>query len=198
MNAELSRLMDNLRIRLPGAVDTVLKLELFNTLKEFFSDSNSWYQDITFAVTPDVLSYELVPDGVCQVVRLFGAVNSDERPVNATWELPDTINLSGSPSKADTYTARLILSVLDPTTRDDYPVFPDWTLQAYGNEILDGVLGRMMSQAAKPYSNERLAIYHMRRFRAGVASARVDAQRKYTYRAQAWRFPQSFARRRAR
>lgn len=198
MNAELSRLMDNLRIRLPGAVDTVLKLELFNTLKEFFSDSSSWYQDVTFQVTPGELSYEIVPNGVCQVVRLYGVVNGEERAVNASWELPDTLHLYTEPSKADTYTARLILSVLDPTTREDYPVFPDWALQAYGNEIMDGVIGRMMSQAAKPYSNERLAIYHMRRFRAGVASARVDALRKYTYRAQAWRFPQTFARRKAR
>ena len=50
----------------------------------------------------------------------------------------------------------------------------------------------MMSQAAKPYSSERLAVYHMRRFRSGIAAARTDAMRQNAYRGQAWRFP-SFA-----
>lgn len=198
MSADLNRLMDNLRIRLPGAVDESIKLELFNTLKEFLSDSNCWVEDVDFPVTSDVTEYLVIPTGVAATVRLYGVVNSEQRAVSAVYVLPESIILTHAPAQADTYTARLVLTVTDPVTRDGYPEFPDWILNAYGDELMDGVLGRMMSQIAKPYSNERMAIYHMRRFRGGVAKAKVDAMHKYVYRGQNWSFPQSFARRRAR
>ena len=198
MSADLNRLMDNCRIRLPGAVDDTIKLELFNTVKEFLSDSNSWYEDVEFAVTSGVTEYVITPSAVASTVRLYGVVNADEQTVRAAYVPPSSVVLLTTPSQDATYTARLILTVSDPVTRDGYPEFPDWILQAYNDELADGVLGRMMSQLAKPYANERMAIYHMRRFRSGVARAKVDAQHRYVYRGQNWSFPQTFARRRYR
>ena len=194
----INRLFDNVRIRAPGVIDDTIKLEFYNVLKELFDDSNCWFEDVPVPVTSGVTDYVVTPTGVCQIVRLYGVLDADDHQVNATYLPPDTLQLFTAPSLSSTYTARLILTVIDPATRDGYPVFPEWVLEAYSDEIMDGILGRLFSQIAKPYSNERMAIYHMRRFRGGVARARVDAQRKYTYRAQAWRFPQSFARRRAR
>lgn len=198
MNPDLIRLMDNLRIRLPGVVDDVLKLELFSVLNEFFQDSNSWNESIQFAVTPEVMEYPITPSTVSKIVRLLNVVNSDDRPVGAAMPDQDTVTLQYSPNQADTYVANVVLTVNDPLTRDGYPEYPTWALSLYFDEIMDGVLGRCMSQVAKPYSNERMAIYHMRRFRGGVARAKVEWQHQYVYRGQSWRFPQSFARRRSR
>jgi hypothetical protein len=198
MNADINRLMDNLRVRLPGATDTALKLEFFTTMDLFFQNTNIWVEDVEFAVTPDVKDYVVTPSGVATIVRLMGVVNADEKPVGALMMIPGELELVISPTQSSTYTARIALTVTDPTTRDDYPEFPDWIITKYGANILNGVLGRMMSQIAKPYSNERMAIYHMREFSNCVAIAKVEAQHRNVYRGQSWRFPQTFARRRAR
>jgi hypothetical protein len=198
MTADLNRLMDNLRIRLPGATDEVLKLEYFSAMDQFFSATNIWTEDIDFEVTNDNKTYYVTPSGVANIQRLMGVVNSDGVVVAALMKTPGEITLVEYPNQADTYTLQLALSVKDPVTRDGYPEFPDWILEKYGVDIIDGVLGRMMSQIAKPYSNERMAIYHMRRFQNTMAIAKVEAQHRNVYRGQSWRFPQNFARRRAR
>jgi len=198
MTADLNRLMDNLRIRLPGATDEALKLEYFSAMDQFFSATNIWTEDIDFEVTNDNKTYYVTPSGVANIQRLMGVVNSDGVPVAALMKTPGEITLVNYPNQADTYTLQLALSVKDPVTRDGYPEFPDWILEKYGVDLIDGVLGRMMSQIAKPYSNERMAIYHMRRFQNTMAVAKVEAQHRNVYRGQSWRFPQNFARRRAR
>lgn len=198
MSAELDRLMDNLRIRLPGAVDSTLQLELFNTLKEFFQGSNVWTEDIEFDVTAGETDYTITPTGVAAINRLMGVVDQNQFPVAAALTTSNEIKLVYEPTVAGTYTAQVALTVTDPVTRDGYPIMPDWVLGAYLDDILDGVLGRMMSQIAKPYTNERMAIYHMRRFAGAVSQAKVEAQHNNVYRGQNWRFPQTFARRKAR
>jgi hypothetical protein len=198
MNADLARLMDNLRVRLPGAVDEAIKLEYFTTMDLFFQSTNIWVEDIDFAVTPDVEDYVVTPSGVATIVRLMGVVNSDGRAQSATMRVPGEITLQTSPSQDDTYTVRVALTVTDPVTRDGYPEYPDWIITKYAANILDGVLGRMMSQIAKPYYNERMAIYHSRRFGNCITTAKVEAMHQNVYRGQNWKFPQTFARRRWR
>lgn len=198
MSAELNRLMDNLRIRLPGAIDGTIQNELFAALDEFFGRSNAWTEDIEFDVTAGVTDYTITPTGVAAVNRLMGVVDQNELPVAVTMQIPGEIKLVYEPTVAGTYTAQVALTIADPTTRDGYPVLPDWVMHKYGNDILDGVLGRMMSQIAKPYTNERMAIYHTRRFAGAVSQAKVEAQHRNVYRGQNWRFPQTFARRKAR
>ena len=198
MNVELSRLMDNARVRLPGAIDTAIQLELFAVLNEFFQDSNCWYEDISLNVTPNVTSYSIVPSSTAAPVRLIGVANSSNQMQMAVFDLPSTLTLIVAPSQADTFTARLVLTVDDPVSSEGFPDCPEWALNKYQSDILDGVLGRMMSQIAKPYTNERMAIYHTRKFRGAVAQAKVEAQHGNIYRGQNWRFPQTFARRNPR
>lgn len=205
-NADLNRLMDNARIRLPGALDDTIRLELFATLNEFFQDSNCWYEDIPFEVTPTDLTYAQDPDAFSYdvlpalqgstIVRLIGVWDAQAFPQNATMPTPGTVVLRNSPNSAQTYTARVTLTVSDPVTREGYPVFPAWVLNKYTNDILDGLLGRMMSQIAKPYSSAQAAQYHLRAFKRSIATAKVEAQRQNVYRGQSWRFPQAYSRKR--
>jgi len=101
------------------------------------------------------------------------------------------LELAYLPNQAGTYTVTVALTVTDPVrVTDDFPILPDWMWDKHYACILDGVLSRMMSQPGKPYSSERLAIYHGRRFRNAIASARVEAMRSNKYRGQNWQFPQ--------
>lgn len=196
---EIDRLMQNLRVRLPGAIDDAIKFELFNTLNDFFQGSNIWREDIEFSVTSGVKNYPLVPSGPTVIVRLMGVIDNNSLPVNAVLDLgTDDVILSLAPSSDATYTAQVALTVDDPIDRESYPWFPIWVLNLYMNDIIDGVLGRMMSQPAKPYSNAQLAAYHSRAFTSAIAAARAEANRNYTYGAQKWRFPQTFNRYKAR
>lgn len=203
-NADMNRLMDHAKIRLPGALDAALQMELFALMNEFFQSSNIWYEDIQFAVQPTTanylddpaaFTYDVIPTQGA-ISRLMGVVDSKGYPIKAFMPTIGQVVLEWSPNTADTYTARVALTVTDPVTRDGYPEFPDWIMNKYGNDILEGLLGRMMSQIAKPYSSATMAQYHMRNFKQAVAQAKVEASHQNVYRGQKWKFPQTFARRR--
>lgn len=196
-STDTSRLMNSLRMRLPGALDDAIRAEYFSTVNEFFQGSNLWQTEITLSVTPGTLSYTITPPSGA-VVRLVALVNGGGFPVDASMEVPGTIDLYFDPNVAQTYTATVVLTVDDPVDGEGYPAYPSWVLNKYGNEILDGVLGRMMTQLGKPYSNQQLGIYHLRRFQSAISQAKVEAQHKNLYRGQAWRFPRTFTRIRRR
>lgn len=188
--------MDNLRIRLPGAIDDALRMELFNTLNEFFMGSNVWREDLEVSVSAGTKNYDLTPSGSARVVRLMGTKDDNGFPINAFVDLiTQELVLPETPSTSGTYTAQVALSVDDPTNSEGYPQFPPWVVNIYQSDIIDGVLARMMSQPAKPYSNSQMAILHSRRFANAVALARAEANRRYVYGGQTWRFPQQFNRR---
>jgi hypothetical protein len=200
-NADMNRLMDNARVKLPGALDATIQLELFSTLNEFFQSSDIWYEDIAFDVTatsasylenPDAYTYQLLVQENGVINRLASVWDTGGFPKAATMAIPSYVVLQYSPSTSDTYTARVTKTVTDPTTRDGYPVFPDWIANKYGNDLLAGVLGRMMGQIAKPYSSPTLAAVYLRDFKQGINKARVEAMHGNVYRGQRWRFPQSF------
>jgi hypothetical protein len=69
-----------------------------------------------------------------------------------------------------------------------------WVLNLYMNDVINGVLGRMMGQTAKPYSNAQLSVLHARKFSSAIAFARQEANRRNIYRGQVWRYPQGFNR----
>lgn len=198
-HTEMTRLMNNLRISLPGAIDDAIRIEVFNALNDFFQGTNIWRENIEFEVTSGVTNYELTPSGPANLVRLMAVEDNNSLPVNATLDLiSGELVLAYAPNQTATYTAQVALTVNDPLDREDYPVFPAWVLNLYINDITSGVLSRMMAQPAKPYSNAQLAAYHARNFQSAIANARAEANRNFTYGAQRWRFPQTFNRNKSR
>jgi hypothetical protein len=199
MSYDTERLIKNARTALPGAVDSVILLELFNVLNEFFQDTNIWQEDIAFTVlgseTSDTVFY-IEPESVSSVVRLMSLKDSVGFPINGNMAIPGEVTLVTPPGNAGTYVATVALTINDPTQRDGYPEFPEWILNKYSLGILDGVLGRMMSQPSKPYLNIQLATYHTKKFRNAVSVASAESDHRNVYGRQAWAFPQSFATRR--
>jgi hypothetical protein len=57
---------------------------------------------------------------------------------------------------------------------------------------LDGLLGKMMGQQQKTYSNNNLSAYHLKRFRTGIQLAKVAAERANLHGAQNWAYPRGW------
>lgn len=202
--ADITRLMNNARSRLSGATDTALQLELFNVMDDFFKKSNVWNEDIDIEIPgmdPANTVYELTPTGPALIDKLLWVFQlpSDTSigrgaGIPAAMSIPGQLTLRTQPSSDVTYRVTVALTVQDPTLRNGYVTFPAWVLAKYRDCILDGLLGKMMSQPSKPYTNTQLSVFHMRKFIQQAASARVEWTRNNTYRTQAWAFPGGFSR----
>jgi hypothetical protein len=200
--ADMTRLMDHCRVRLPGALDTAIKQEMFSALDHMLQTTHLWYEDITFTANPTLDTYEQNPAAYTYpltptsggIVRLLGLVDDEGVPRGGSIPtIPDLI-LAYPPAETRPYIARVALTVAD-TDVDGFPELPDWIVKKYQSKILDGVLGRMMSQIAKPYSSQQMAVTHLRLFNSFVQRAKVEALRENVHASQRWLFPQSFNRR---
>lgn len=190
-NADLTRLLNDARVSLPGAIDDAIRYTLFTAMDEFLRATEVWKEDLPVPVVTTLSEYDIEPEEVAtsKLVRLVEVKNSDAIPVYATMPVIGTIKLASKPTVADTYTVTVVLTVGDPVTSAGYPVFPEWILYQYREALLSGVLGKMMLQAAKAYSNQTLGTYHTRRFEAAKTQGKVDAARENVRNAQAWRYP---------
>lgn len=200
--ASMTRILDNARINLPGALDNAILMELFSLLNEFFQDTNIWKENIDFDVKSSTMSYidnpglytfDLVPAEYGSIVRLLSTQTSQGRPVAAIMPEVPTLILKSLPAQDDTYTATVSKTVSDPVSKDGIPECPDWVINKYNNDLTDGLIGRMQAQTAKPYSSPTMAMMRLKRFEAAKFQAKTEAERQALFRAQTWRFPGSFA-----
>lgn len=181
--------MQNARVSLPGAITDAIQREMFNVLTEFFNATNCWTEDIDIPLTVGETDYDIIATEPGTILRLMALVDDNDLPVPAIMAIPGELALKNEPGTTGTLTATVSLTCVDPVKTDGYPQFPDWILNKYYTGILDGILGRMHSQIAKPYSNERIGIYHLRRFRDAMASARTETRNGNLFAGQRWRFP---------
>lgn len=189
---DLDQLMNQLRVKLVGASDAGLKAQLYDVCTEFFRDSLSWYEIIPFTAQPNIVDYSVTPtEGM--IIQLAAVVNGDGSLCSASMFDVGTVHLANAPNESQTLYATVIKTVGLPNTNDMVPMAPDWLLPQWHLEIQSGVLGNMMLQTDKSYSDRAGALYHLKRFRDGIAQARARTLRANTQGTQAWRFPGSFA-----
>ena len=196
MSYATERLIKNARIQLPGSLDNVILLELYNVLDQFFKDSRIWTEESQFsamASDPAGTIYYIEPESVSSIVALVSVVDPGGFPQRAAMSLPGEVTLDTPPSQEGTFVATVVLTIVDPVQRDGYPEFPDWVLTKYGTGILDGLLGRMMAQPAKPYTNVQLAALHLHAFRRTIAIAATESLHRNVQNAQSWVYPQQFS-----
>lgn len=190
---QFTRLMDSARIRLPGALEGTMKLELFFVLKEFADRSNAWREVIGFWSSPGAVEYDLHSENAAAINRLLWVTPLDSPTVSvpAIMPTPGRVRLQNVPSESQRLNAIVALTVNDPTEDGGFPQFPEELLVKYSSGILDGLLSRMMTQPAKPYSSEKNAALHGFRFRQATNLAKREAQTGNLFGGQTWRFPQT-------
>lgn len=186
---EILRLMRNIRVDVPGALDDVIKLKLFDAVSDFMDRSLVAYEEDTFTTVADQLEYDVSVTGPYQITRLLSLADAQGNEIGATMDVPGVVKLTSLPSGGNVYTYTLGIKPIDPVDSDGYVQCPDWIIQRYRDVISAGVRGMLFAMPNKPYSNERLAIYHTRVFNAGIGSAKVDAARRNRYRSNQWAFP---------
>jgi len=200
----LKRIYDTAKMSLPGALDGAIQMEFFQLLNDFFTTTNCWYEDIDFSVTPagagetyltapEEFTYMIVPY-IGSITRLGWVSDLNGSQVAARMPVLGDLILNNSPSVAQTYIARVFLTVTDPVTTAGDAQCPDWVLNRYGSDLSDGLIGRMMAQPAKPYTSLQNSVLRSKNYVQARSQAKVEASRQNLYGGQNWRFPQSFAR----
>src|SRR6188768_3751257 len=190
----ITRIMAAARVRLTGAVDDAIKLEIFNTLDDFCRETDVWQEAIPFttvAYTYDLV-YDLIPtEGtILRLVDLYAANTVRPRPLAGTMRIPGELILQSNFDAGTPLVAVVSLAPVDPTeVGTDFPVVGDWIWQRYFNPILDGVISKMAMVPDKPYTDGDIAVYHGRRFRNAIGVARADNTKANVADGQAWRFP---------
>ncbi len=189
----VQRLFNSVTSRLPGILDSQVQDEFFETIDELFTETNAWKEEVPFETITDVTNYDVIPTGNAKTLRLMWVVNDEGRPIVGTMATPGCLVLGKKPSQDGlTYNASIALSITDPTDRDNLPVFPSWVLDKYRAYIFEGLVGRLMSQPAKPYTNQTMSVYHLRRWRNAMVKIRTEAAQMNLFGGQAWAFPQQF------
>lgn len=196
---DYARLLNLARVKLPGATDAAIKAELFEVLHEFTFETNVWYEDIPMTTAVGVTTYPLISDMPGEIVRLISLRDVNFNSWPASMPTVPIVTLSYRPNEVTqviALTARVARVPGTPVTRDgetgSLPDLPDELLPLYAPNILDGLLGRMMAHINKPYSNERMALYHLRRFRSSLTATRAAVIRQNAYGANSWNYPQTF------
>lgn len=201
---DFTQMMNQARIKLVGASDAGLKGEFYDVLSEFLNDTSIWTEDVTVPYLQNVISYPvIVNEG--QIIRL-ACVNDwgptqparGQRPPNGdlfvSALMPDLgdLVLAKPPSNNGFYNVTVVVNTALPTDKKMIPEAPHWLLPVWHVGLLDGILGKMMTQPNKSYSNTTQGGYHLKRFRDAIQRARVSKLRANTLGATAWRFPQQF------
>ena len=199
----VARIIDKARIQLPGSLEGVLRLELFDVLKEFLQRTDAWQEDIIIPIQPNWPFYELPPFSQSLVNRLIWL---EGQPPNSTppqrgpvqqGHLERTgasaiLKIDRPPSTQQAWCAHVALTVIDPTDNEGLPTLPEWVVEKYHDYLGSGLIHRMAMHPGKPYSNEKLAVMNGRRFEVGTSLAKKEVRQGHVYGAQSWAFPQTF------
>ena len=76
----LARLNDMVRVNAPGALDGIIRMEIFNVLKEFFMRTNAWLLELPVYIVPTTNDYQL-ETGQCVVVNRLMALARPRSPL---------------------------------------------------------------------------------------------------------------------
>lgn len=193
MTQTMDRIMNELRVALPGAVDPAIEHALGEVMWEFCDVSGAWTSPRSVALSAATTRYTIEPDDGYPL-RLAAIEDDAGHTYDAEFIPPDGIDFHRALESVDRVVVTLVVAP-DPTT----PLgMPDELITAYRAALMDGAKARMMAQIAKPWSNPTLAAAHLRRFTSATSRARAHASRQRTIAGQRWSFPQTFAVRRTR
>ena len=190
---DFERLMNQARVKLPGASEEGLKGELFDVINEFFDVSNAWFEWMQIPIVANQQLYTVNPQKGGMIIRLVCIFDPNKVALPAhmaeicppganiwlTW--PQNISMTGN--------GMFIKNIILPNSRDNIPDAPSWLLPMYERYILNGLLGTMMAHPSKGYSNPQGSVMHLKKFRDGMAMVKTAVARSNLVGGQSWRYP---------
>ena len=193
---DFERLMNQARVKLPGASEEGLKGELFNVINEFLDVTNAWFEWMQIPIVAGQQAYTVNPQKGGMIIRLvcifdpnkviLPAHMAELHPPGAdiwlTW--PQNVTMTGN--------GMFIKNVILPNSRDNIPDAPSWLFPMYERYIEAGLLGTMMAHPSKGYTNMASSVYQLKRFRDGMAVVKTAVARSNLVGGQSWRFPSAY------
>lgn len=190
--AAIDKLLNLCRVELIGISDHMIRAMLFDVITEFLEDTSWWTEGITITAIPFQKIYQVIPtEG--QIIRLDKVfIEPGGYFVPCLMPEAGTIVAHHAPPQTQTWICVVVKNIDLPTQKDAVPVAPAELLTRWHIAMKEGILGNLMNQKDKSWSDTAGASYHLQRFRKYITQARVAKLRMNTNGAQAWRFPQSF------
>lgn len=207
---DFERLMNQVRNQLPGSSDSGIKGVMFDVINEFFDVSNAWTEWLQFSINVNQQLYSIYPQHGGMILRLIAVYDSNQVPLPASIVLgPQPNNTSSSvpaqyipppgallsltfPQNTSMQGSILVAkNVILPNNKDEIPDAPSWLFPFYGRYITEGIVGTLQLQKGKPYYDPSPlgAQFHLRKFRDGMAMAKVATMRSNLFGGQSWRYP---------
>lgn len=194
-----------------GCPLVTMQHEWLQSAREFFIRSTCWRETLApISIIADQDTYQVVsgktsvdinyihqvaiPDRYLSPSYQHPTVLADqvsETPTQYSNPVPDTLRLWPMPTK--NIDSMLVTASLVPSSADDADM-PAYLLTQYFEPLLDGMLGRLMNYKNKPYSNPEGSLYHLRRFRSGMARVRANTIHGLNESENSWNYPNGFAR----
>jgi hypothetical protein len=188
----------------PGCVAKVRKRAVVLACREFFEQSAAW----RVVVGPKNLvankkRYYMSPyDAYSNIVRVFsvelngypldpllrrpaGTEPPADRPRYYYLENPDQIRLWPMANSSATNALTFYVAL---TPKQTVTHLPRIAATHFFDAILDGAIGRLLEQPAKPYSDPVRAQYHLSRFQAAIGKYAGEAKKGFAG-AGSWTYP---------
>lgn len=193
LTQDYERLVNQAIVELPGASDAGIRQALFEVFHEFFNETLCWRESVSVSIVAGTVTYNLTLAEGGEFIMLISLVNSNNSPQAAVSDLVGTITLRNTPISAGTFTAVVAKTIGIPVDREGKPMIPEWTISRFEPIIIAGLLGRLMMQPKKPYSDTSKATYHLKRFRNQMGNVKSAVLHGNLQGANTWRYPQAFA-----
>lgn len=196
----VDRLKAQAQMQLPGALDGPLIMAIFGVVADFCIKTNTLHEEQDITTRVDKRDYEVsASESDLYYTKLLSLVRNDQETdqrllSNPTQHRaymlnPGVMRLHNTPDQIFRLTAKFAMAPRPTDNFGSLPNIPDAFWDMYHAVLLEGLLASMMGQVAKPYSNERMGIFHGRRFIAGCSTAKVEAYNGGLLGGQNWRFP---------
>lgn len=198
LSADMTRLLEDLKMEVPGALQSGYLAAVFMAMDDLLDFSNLWYEDINFTLVVGQRSYTLTPPVQGRIVRLQVLYNpSVSTQPNLMWAdraqliLPNQIMIATTPSTPVLYTAR-VSKKLATVDADGAPDAPDWMVQRYRDQLKVGAMSLLFAQKNRPWGDPQQAVFRGQQFVAYKTTARIDALKSNVAGQTNWAYPHTY------
>lgn len=209
-NTPVDRLMQTIRVHVPGVPEETIKLILFNTMDTFFRRTLAWRVVSDITLLADTTEYDIDLPANSLVVMAIGASHNGiavpsssgidttlfprEGAFSWSFHRPDMVVLAAAPTGTQ---LSFPLSVTFGLTvqRDVLEIDPgdwqldDWMYDMFFDDWKNGAFATLYGMPVKPWSNPQLAVMHGKMWRTAMAQRKQQANVGFVYGKPAWTFP---------
>ena len=189
IESQFDRIHQDTALLLPGALKDAIRHKMFSVVDELCKFGGIWKDEQTLHLKVNKTDYDIVPEYGGKIVRLDSVKDMTDAPIAASLPFPGVLRMGEAPTVAYDVVVTTVCTITDPIRNDKFPNMPEWLLDQHNDTIKHGIVGYMMLEPSKPYSNSSLATYYMRKFRNYIATARANVEAGHVTSQQNWTFP---------